>query len=85
MIQPELLRHVNQEIENLWLSRLRPDDILPVICECSDARCTAVVDVELRVFQDAVERSCFLVAPGHAIAGCRRILAGNGWELLTRE
>jgi hypothetical protein len=81
--QPELLRHVNQEIENLWLSRLRPDDALPVVCECADPRCIALVNVTLATFQDAVERRLFLVIAGHTIHGGTIVAGGDGWELVA--
>ena len=84
LTQPELLRHVNQEIENLWLSRLRLDDRLPVVCECSDSSCIVIVDATLGTFQEAVDRGLFLVVAGHKISGCCVIGAGEGWELLER-
>ena len=81
--QPELLRHVNQEIENLWLSRLRPDDELPVVCECSDPACALVVSAPLAVFQEAVADGLFLVIAGHLIDGCEPVRNDGGWELLA--
>jgi hypothetical protein len=83
LTQPELLRHVNQEIENLWLSRLRPTDVLPIVCECANPACTAIVEATLEVFQDAVERGFFLVLADHAIEGCEVVSTGEGWQLLA--
>ena len=81
--QPELLRHVNQEIENLWLSRLRTDDELPVVCECSDPSCALVVSAPLAVFREAVADGLFLVIAGHLIDGRGPVRNGDGWELLA--
>ena len=83
LTQPQLLRHVNQEIENLWLSRLRPEDTLPVVCECADARCTATVEATLALFRQAVENGYFLVLPGHRIEGTQIVVGGGAWELLA--
>src|SRR5919204_4464084 len=83
LTQPELLRHVNQEIENLWLSRLQPTDRLPRVCECSAPHSSAIVDAPLHVFHEAVAAGVFLVLPRHAIEGCTVVGRGEGWELLA--
>jgi hypothetical protein len=63
-------------------------DAIPFVCECSDARCFARIELTLAAYEDVrAHPQRYLVVPGHEIAGAflidhgdRAILVEKLWQ-----
>ena len=52
-----------------------PDQLLPCLCECSDARCTEIIALKLREYEGIrAVPTHFLNAPGHDDPSLERIV-----------
>jgi hypothetical protein len=68
-----LFRVINEEIAQLG-ARFETDP-LELVCECSDADCTARVIVPMRLYEEIRSKATqFVVVPGHETAGLERIV-----------
>jgi hypothetical protein len=62
----DLFREVNARIAELEYGVLLDGELLPLICECADTGCAAVLQVEQATYSAVREHpQRFLVAPGH--------------------
>jgi hypothetical protein len=79
----DLFRRINERVEELTAERY---DLLPIVCECSDAVCTE----RLAVSREDYERvrahgERFFVAPGHAVERVETVLEDHGGWLVVEK
>ena len=81
-----LLREVNVHIADLEERVNDPTELLPLLCECSQARCTVPIEVDRATF-DAVRRSDlrFLVLPGHEQPEVESVLERRSGYLIVEK
>ena len=79
----ELFREVNAHIAALEDRISIPGDLLPLICECANTGCTAVIKVEHDTFRVVRANPLrFLVTPGHESDDERVVDRGAGYVIV---
>jgi hypothetical protein len=82
----ELFREVNARIAELEDRLILAGEPLPLICECADTGCAAVIEVEQDTFRAVREVPLrFLVAPGHERDDEAVVGRGAGYLLVDKE
>jgi hypothetical protein len=81
-----IFREVNEEIENLYPSLTRPDELLRIMCECDHLDCAAPLTVTMEVYERVrADSSCFIIAPDHEDTAVERVVeSGSGYVIVRK-
>lgn len=81
-----IFREVNEEIENLYPSLARPDELLRIMCECDHLDCAAPLAVTIEVYERVRgESSCFIVTPGHEDTSVERVIEARSDYVIVQK